>query len=49
MGKLKIAYADQSAGGGDDDDEKPSNSAQKGKPTSGVLNDIFSPPQKKKK
>ena len=46
MAKLKIAYAAQ---GGGDDDEKPTSSAQKGKPSSGIMKDIFSPPQKKKK
>jgi cryptochrome len=54
MGRMKLAYADQSGGGDDEEeDSKPvsssSKSAAKAKPNSGTIADIFSPPLKKKK
>ena len=54
MGKMKLAYADQSGGGDEEEEEsKPasssSKSAAKAKPNSGLIADIFSPPLKKKK
>lgn len=51
MGKMKLAYADQSGGGDDDEEEtKPAaKPAAKPKPNSGMIADIFSPALKKKK